>query len=123
MFYGIDEQDGLVGIEIQELDTFRLRVQQKIEDGFYPRPGFKIKFLETSENKYIFIIQVHKSFSGPHAVKSSDQYYYRSDAGKRRMDHFQLKNAFLQSNALKEEIEKFCNRKVSEILLKETLFS
>ncbi len=120
IFYGIDEQDGLVGIEIQELDTFRLRVQQKIEDGILPRPGFKIKFLETSENKYIFIIQVHKSFSGPHAVKSSDQYYYRSDAGKRRMDHFQLKNAFLQSNALKEEIEKFCNRKVSEILLKET---
>ncbi len=120
IFYGIDEVDGLVGLEISELDSFRLRVQQKIEDGILPRPGFKIKSLEISVNKYIFIIQIHKSFSGPHAVKSSDQYYYRSDAGKRRMDHFQLKNAFLQSNSLKEEIEKFCNKKVSEILLKET---
>ncbi|MBK8831807.1 MAG: ATP-binding protein [Saprospiraceae bacterium] len=120
IFYGIDEVGGLVGLKIPELDSFRLRVQQKIEEGILPRPGFKIKYLEISVNKYIFIIQVHKSFSGPHAVKSSDQYYYRSDAGKRRMDHFQLKNAFLQSNSLKEEIENFCNRKVSEILLKQT---
>ncbi len=120
IFYGIDEKDGLVGLEIPELDAFRLRVQQKIEDGILPRPGFKIKSSEISANKYIFIIQIQKSFSGPHAVKSNDQYYYRSDAGKRRMDHFQLKNAFLQSNSLKEEIEKFCNRKVSEILLKQT---
>lgn len=120
IFYGIDEVGGLVGLKIPELDSFRLRVQQKIEEGILPRPGFKIKYLEISVNKYIFIIQIHKSFSGPHAVKSSDQYYYRSDAGKRRMDHFQLKNAFLQSNSLKEEIENFCNRKVSEILLKQT---
>ncbi len=120
IFYGIDEEDGLVGLEVPELDSFRLRVQQKIEDGIIPRPGFKIKSLQISENKSIFIIQIHRSFSGPHAVKSSDQYYYRSDAGKRRMDHFQLKSAFLQSNSQKEEIEKFCNRKVSEILLKQT---
>lgn len=120
IFYGIDEVEGIVGLEIPELDSFRLRVQQKIEDGILPRPGFKIKYLQISGSKCIFIIQIHKSFSGPHAIKSSDQYFYRSDAGKRRMDHFQLKNAFLQSNSLKEEIEKFCNRKVSEILLKQT---
>ena len=120
IFYGIDEVEGLMGLDIPDLDSFRLRIQQKIEDGIMPRPGFKIKSLQISENKYIFIIQILKSFSGPHAVKASDQYYYRSDAGKRRMDHFQLKNAFLQSNSLKEEIEKFCNKKVSEILLKET---
>lgn len=110
------------GIKIENKDKLQLHLDSIIRDSISPRlPSVNYHFVAVKEDYYVLIIRISKSWNKPHQVifKGTDKFYSRSSNGKYKLDVFELRNAFIASVSMKQNIIKFRNSRLSEIISNE----
>jgi hypothetical protein len=122
LLFGIEEDAGLptkiIGVELPDPDKASLALDHSMLNGISPRiPNVKIRSIEISKEKFIFIVRIGKSFSGPHMISLNDsnRFYSRSTAGKVLMDVNQIRDAFLQSDVVLDKIKEFRENRLNAI--------
>lgn len=109
------------GIEVENSDVEKQRIENLILAGIDPRVSVNIKVVEVPEGKSVIVIRVKKSWTGPHRIKfknyskTKDQFYARNSSGNYQLDVHQLRLAFTSSGDLAEKIQQFQRRRVNDI--------
>lgn len=114
-------QSPLDGISISNVDQKILRLEQIIRDGIEPNiPSYNLESrgIPISNDKYVLIIRVKKSFLAPHRIsfKSWHRFYSRSTNGKYLMDIQELRSAFILSEVVTAKIKNFREDQLSSII-------
>lgn len=122
LLYGISDRNGmaneLCGIEIQGNNTDRFELDRKNNlSSIMPQmPPVKFKFILLENGKYVVIIAVsHDAFSPYIHLEDESNYriYRRMGNGKRSIGYMELRNMFLQSRSLENEILNFRKERIS----------
>jgi hypothetical protein len=122
IIYGISEKNSIpkdiIGIEIIKTDELSRKIDNLIRDGLQPRIAHQIKLLPISENKYVLLLHIEKSWNRPHRVilGGSTAFYARNSKGKYLLDTFELRDMFNISNTLITKINSFKNERILSIL-------
>jgi len=124
---GIVEDKGLPkkieGVEIDDSDKEKLRLEQIIRDGISPRmPFITVKTIKLRNGKTVFIIRASPSWIKPHRVIfiGHDNFYSRNSAGKYPLDVDELRIAFNLTETTKDKIMDFRTDRISKIFSNET---
>ena len=125
LLYGIKEDNGIpvaiIGIEANNIDSEIQRINNVLRTGIEPRlPSYDIKHIEVSNNKYILVIRVRKSWNSPHRVTQNKEFYGRNSSGKYPLDVGEIRNKILLSDSLSEKIKKFKTDRIIKISSNET---
>lgn len=127
LIYGIKEKDGnpleITGIEINNNDNLKLQIDNIIQDLTSPRvTNYNLNFIPISETKQVLVIDIHKSWNSPHAVKINKGFifYSRHSAGKAPLDIFEIRNLFLESSTQIENAKSFRIKRITEIISDQT---
>lgn len=119
---GIVEKQGkpseIKGIETDNTDEVKLRLEQLIKDGLKPRiPSVIIRDICLTNGNVVFILRISQSWIGPHRVTlgGHDRFYSRNTAGKYQMDVDELRNAFVFSETIEKGIENFRRERISKV--------
>lgn len=85
---------------------------------------FSLAFKEVplTRGGFAAIIRVSKSWAGPHMVKIKDDYrfYMRVGSQKKTMTAIDLRNAFLETEAIPERLRSFRQQRLKKIMNQET---
>jgi len=128
LIYGIkeDKETGypkeIIGIKIENTDKLKLQLDSIIRDSISPRlTGINYNLIQLKDDYYVLIIRISKSWNKPHQVifKGTDKFYSRGNNGKYKLDVFELRNAFIASDSLKQSISKFRNERLADIVSNE----
>lgn len=129
IIFGIKEKDGLpcelLGLDVakEDIDSKILQIEDLIRQGIEPRiPNIEIKFIEVGEQKHCLIIRIGKSWISPHwvSLKGHKKFYGRSNNGKYPLDIDELRNAFILSESLIDNIKQFRTDRIFKIIGDET---
>lgn len=112
LIFGVRAQDGIpqeiVGIDIANLDQLKLTIEHVLQSGIEPQlRGVGIKEIPISDNKYVLVVRVPKSWISPHRVKNNARFYARNSAGGYELDVPQIKQSFYFSETIAERIRAF----------------
>jgi hypothetical protein len=125
--YGVKEENGIAtsiqGLQISDQDSEKLRIESIIQNGVQPRiPGLIIQTILMQDRSYIFIIQIPKSWCSPHMVtyQNNSKFFSRNSSGKYQFDITEIKQAFLGSEGISDQIRNFRLDRISKIVAKET---
>ena len=120
LIYGITETKGaptsIIGVQIDDIDKEILRLENIMRNGIEPRiSSYEIKKLEVTENNYIVIIRLQRSWNQPHRVTLNDhsKFYARHSAGKFPLDVEELRSAFNTSKTIIKEIKEFIEERLA----------
>ena len=96
LLMGVEAERGipvrLPGIEIDDLDQERLRLEHTLLNGLAPRlPAVEILAVETARSRYVLVIRVPESWIGPHRVGRTSKFYGRNSAGRYELDVGELR--------------------------------
>ncbi|MEB9413746.1 ATP-binding protein [Bacillus cereus] len=128
LIYGINEtesgQPDIVGIEIQDVDTLTQQLNQIIRANIEPTLyDFALKVIPINgENNYLLLVDIAKSWSGPHAVKvnqSTYRFFTRVNTDNVGLDIPGIRNSFLANEELTNKIRSFHKERNLQILAKE----
>jgi hypothetical protein len=135
IIYGVSEEldDGkntglpseIVGLDSFNSDTEIRRLDESIRNGIEPLiQGVKFHTVENFPKGPVFIIEIPASLSKPHMVtfKGSSRFYGRSSASKYQMEVSEIRESFLQAEALEEKINSFRLDRLISIKNNETPF-
>ncbi len=124
LIFGIDEQDGIVGIDETEVDARLLQIESIIRDNTDPPiPGVQIQFVPASNSKYLLVIRIPKSYIRPHRVsKNGNDFYARGVSGNYPIKMPQLRNLFLTGDEVRKDISRLLSERVQAILSNDTFF-
>lgn len=129
LIFGIeqDNQTGepksLNGIEIENVDKEKTRLDNIIRNGVEPRIlSVAIQPIPLSNSNFVILVRIPKSWIGPHRVifGGHAKFYARNSSGKYEMDVDELRVAFNLSETLAERIKKFRIERISNIFADET---
>lgn len=120
---GIEAADGvpvaIEGVEVENIDAFKLKLEGRIQNGFDPRIKFSVQEVGVKDkpNYYVFVFRIEKSWIGPHRVtyKGHDKFYARNSGGRYPLDTSELRLAFNLSATLTERIGRFRKERLSFI--------
>ena len=120
LILGVKENAGLPvelpGIEIEDADREKVRLSQMLLNGVEPRlRGVGIHEVEITKGKYVMVIRVPTSWSGPHRVKRTSKYHGRTSGAKYELDVGELRNAFLMTETIPERIRGFRAERIEAI--------
>jgi len=123
---GMKEEQGipteLIGLPNINTDQEIGRMENLLRDGLAPRiPRVSIRAIPLNSkgnNVYAIVIRIPNSWLSPHRViiKNSNRFYSRNSNGKYELDVVELRQAFLATARVKQEIEDFRARRLGEIL-------
>ncbi|ELS02468.1 putative transcriptional regulator with HTH domain [Xenococcus sp. PCC 7305] len=129
LIYGIETQKNnqttlpqITGLNKFNLQDFSTKYQSKIQDGIEPKIT-GIQFHEiTLEDKSILIIRVPQSWTAPHRViyNQMSHFYGRSNAGNYSLDIQEIRSAFLASDTMIAQIDKFRTARLEKIRTSKT---
>lgn len=127
ILFGVEEEKGIptkaIGIEVENFDAEKLRIDNIIRDGISPRvPGVAMQPVLLKNGRFVFAIFIPKSLASPHMVtyKGSSRFFARNSAGKYILDVQELRQAFLLSETVSEKIRNFRLDRVAQIAADET---
>ena len=127
LIYGIEERDGIPvaapGIPNTELDSEILRLENLARDGIEERiPGIRIQAVPVSGTHSVVALRIPRSWAGPHLVafRGSSRFFARNSRGKYQMDLRELRRAFDQASATRDQVRKFRLERVAAIVAGET---
>lgn len=127
IIYGIQEKKGipisLDGIEIENLDNFKQKIENLLRDCIEPRiSSILIKEVANGPKNYFFIIRIPKSWASPHRlnIKDSRRFYGRNSNGKYELDIVELRRAFLLSDSYFTSLKSFRDDRISKINASDT---
>jgi len=113
ILFGIKEDKGvpveICGIEIKDLDEFKLKLQNIINSSIKPTIDFSIGIIPVTDSLYVLIIQIYESFIGPHGVQSNGHYKFnrRIDGGRKPMDIEELRSSFVDGVSMLDKIKDY----------------
>ncbi len=123
IIYGMKEENEvateLIGIEIENLGSFMQSIENKVKEMIEPRiPGVNFKSINLSGNNYAIVINIPKSWLGPHGFMFDKgwRFYLRGSTQSYIVDIDQLRDLFTQSDQLTQIIRSFRDKRISEIL-------
>ena len=121
LIYGITDNCGMAeeikGIEILDKDKFELFIRNKLNPIMPKIPHMIFRFVDvdTDIDHYIVIIYISHDDYAPY-IHLEDQknykIYKRSGNGKTVINYTELKNMFIQSRVLEEQISKFREKRI-----------
>ena len=124
---GMDEDKGapiaLPGIQIDDPDKTKLRLEEIIREGIAPRiSGITIEPIQLENSNWAMVIYIPKSWSAPHVVsfKKSSRFYARNSAGKYQLDVQEIRQSFLLSESTAQRIRDFRIDRVAKIGIGDT---
>lgn len=112
LIVGIEDVEGspqsISGIGDVDVDAEILRLDQILRSGASPRLQFSIKPIAVGDLS-VLVVEVPKSWTGPHLISFKDhsKFYGRNSAGKYPMDVFEIRDAFLSSEAIPARARQF----------------
>lgn len=114
IIFGIHEDDehlaaGVCGVPIEGIQDEINRLESIIKDSTEPRLlRVQIRHIHLDTDKTVLVIRIPASLSAPHCArhKGSRRYWNRNNTGKYEMDTHDLRQAFLGSQAIEENIRK-----------------
>jgi hypothetical protein len=127
IIYGMDAKDGiassLVGFDASSIDDVKLRLESSVAANLKPRLlNFNLKEVKLESGKYSIIAQIPKSWLAPHVVEYQHhwRFYSRNSAGKYRLDVDEVRNAFLATETLREQVRSFRAERLANVVAGET---
>ena len=128
LIIGIDEADGVAssvcGFDVSTgVDGLKRRILDIVLSGLEPRLALDIHSVPNSENNAVFIVRVPASPIAPHRVvyrNEFGQFWARSSGGAFRMDTFDLRQSFVDSANLKEQVIGFKAERIRLVCAGET---
>jgi len=123
IFYGIKAKDGIPidirGLDIVNADKEILRLENILRTSIEPRIfGIYFHPFKLSNNNFLIIIYIPKSFNPPHVVNFQGhwRFYTRHSNGKHQMDLSEVKTSLNLSENLGERIKNFRLERISRII-------
>lgn len=123
IFYGIKAKDGIPenvsGLDIDNTDKEILRLENLLRTSIEPRIfGIYFHPFKLSNNNYLIIIYIPKSFNPPHVVNFQGhwRFYTRHSNGKHQMDLSEVKTSLNLSENLGERIKNFRLERINRII-------
>lgn len=117
--YGIKDNCGMAeeitGIEISNRDKFELDLRNKLNPIMPKIPQMTFRFVEVDKDHYIVVIFIkHDDFAPYIHLEDQKNYkiYKRSGNGKTVINYTELKNMFIQSRVLEEQISKYREKRI-----------
>ena len=113
----------LSGIELDDPDKTKLRLEEIIREGVAPRiAGVSIQPIKLENRSWAIVIHIPKSWSAPHVVsfKKSSRFYARNSAGKYQLDVQEIRQSFLLSESTAQKIRDFRIDRVAKIGIGDT---
>ncbi|MBD1864192.1 MULTISPECIES: helix-turn-helix domain-containing protein [Trichocoleus] len=114
LIFGMGEDAGLptqlCGLELDNPDAEKLRMENMIRDGISPRiPGLNIEVVTLQNQRVVIVLQIPRSWVAPHMVTfgNAARFYVRNSGGKHQMDVGEIRAAFSRSESLVERIRSF----------------
>ncbi|MBW4421210.1 MAG: ATP-binding protein [Myxacorys californica WJT36-NPBG1] len=130
LIYGVREQrdgsgkttgfpESIVGLGNINIDAEKLRLESILQAGISRRIiGLQIKAIDGFSSGEVLLIQVPPSWNSPHMVtfKNWSRFFSRNSAGKYQLDVDELRNAFIASESLGEQIRQFRVDRVAKLI-------
>ncbi|MCL4475048.1 MAG: ATP-binding protein [Nitrospirae bacterium] len=127
LILGIAEEKGepksLCGIEIENRDIEKTRLDNIIRSGVEPRIlSISIKPIPLNNSKLAILLRIPKSWNGPHRVilGGHAKFYARNSSGKYELDVDELRIAFNLTDTLIDRIRNFRVERITKVLADET---
>lgn len=122
IFFGVDEEKGVVGMEVENIDDFLLQIQSVIRDNTDPTPVYQINGIKTNDGRLVIFLRISKSFAPPVQItfKGSGKYFGRDESGKFHLKASDLRRVVLASGDIKKRINDFLTERTVQILSSET---
>ena len=122
---GVEANDGvpvkLPGIEIDNLDREKLRIEQVLRNGLEPRlPQVDIHPVMVEDKRYVLVVRVARSWIAPHRVRRNSEFYARNSAGRYPLDVGELRTAFTMSESIAARIRDFRTERIARIHSRQT---
>jgi hypothetical protein len=108
----------LCGMPVVNPDQWKLRIENVIRDGIAPRLyGTQIGDpVAVGNDRFAVVIRVPRSFNAPHMVLlGDDRFYYRTNAGRERLDVTGLHTLFGMADAVAVRTQAFRAERLSKI--------
>jgi len=108
----------ITGIEIENPDAEIRRLDNLVRDLIVPRiPGVYMKEIQVEGNRYCIVIRIQQSWVKPHMVEMGrPKFFIRNSKGKHPLDYHEIRSAFDLSGDVRQRIEQFQNRRLTEII-------
>lgn len=108
ILFGVEDCEGkpkLKGLEIKNVDSLTLQIENIIRDSVTPRLKYEIKSIKTTGNTFLVLIRIFESKIGPHMVSSGGfGFYKRNQSGKHKMSVDELRESFMESSGYSKEL-------------------
>jgi len=119
IIFGVKDDGKIIGIDDDH--SFRLRIENSINDNIRPIPSFSLK-MEVFEGKKVIILDIYKGLDFPYFYKN--QAYRRSDTSSVPADTYQVRRWIMESSNIRfdrqvTESSDFTFSKLEEALKKE----
>ena len=119
MLFGIKEKAGIpfeiVGISIDNIDRFELDRRNELFGIMPVVPIVDFSFVQLKNGNYIVIMKIFKGIHKPYIFIENEgifKFFVRRGNRKQAMSYMEIRNYFLQSNLLADEIKNFRNQKM-----------
>lgn len=119
IIYGIREKQGIadeiIGIDINNPDLFELDLHNKLVSILPKVPPFSIKPVPLENGRYLVVIQIQHDYYAPYVHIENEKNYkiYKRDGNRKTLvGYMELKNMFVQSRVLEDEVLDFREKRI-----------
>lgn len=119
LIYGVADKEGvassITGIDIDNPDKFELDIRNKLMPIMPKAPSVQIHFVKLRSGKYLVVLYVEHDYYAPYLhLEDHTNYkiYKRNGNRKDVIGYTELKNMFMQSQALERDILEFRKRRI-----------
>lgn len=120
LVFGMTEENqrptGLQALPGYEPDETIGRLTAWAQEHIRPRLTIRFKSVPLSEGGEVLVVEVPRSWQGPHEVKQEHRYYRRNQHGKDQMDVDELRMAFGLDNGFQKALEDLQQSRVRHLL-------
>lgn len=114
----------LCGFTTTNISVEKNRIEQIIMNGLEPKlDTFKVRYIYIGNHKFVMIIRIEHSPLFPHMVSFQrfNKFYIRKSDKNLLLDVYELRNLFLKSENFMQEIRKYNQDKIKNILEKNAI--
>ncbi len=129
LFLGVEAKDGkpvgIPGLDAAQADNLVLRLEQSMSTGVRPRLwGVRSQAVPLTSGRCVIAIRIPQSWNGPHMVsvdyKGHERFFTRTSAGKHGLDVDELRQAFLRSEGIADQMRRFRAGRLAAVVSGET---
>ncbi len=114
----------LCGFTTTNISVEKNRIEQIIMNGLEPKlDTFKVRYIHIGNHRFVMIIRIEHSPLFPHMVSFQrfNKFYIRKSDKNLLLDVYELRNLFLKSENFMQEIRKYNQDKIKNILEKNAI--